>query len=259
MPRSYFRTLPDLYERKVFGTETHPAYSPLALTCFVGALCFAEQQSPRGRFKSRRLLEVLLVGPKGKGAAIARQITFLITNGDLIELPDGSLYIEGWDELQEGNWQVAERMSRYRARTHAVTVPVTPDVTVPVTVDPSRVVSGGQLSGMAEGRAAVTPRQPSPAQKVKAWLRDHEISQPVGWESSKVNELARLFGPDAVIATFEEARALAAAVTCANFVHWAEQSLAPNRPPSRKGNGTNGSTPAGHEGNPTEVERAFSR
>jgi hypothetical protein len=26
MPRSYLRTLPDLYERKAFGTDAHPPY-----------------------------------------------------------------------------------------------------------------------------------------------------------------------------------------------------------------------------------------
>lgn len=160
MPRSYIRTLPDLYERKAFGTDTHPPYPPAAIACFVGVLCFGEQQPERGRFKSRRLLSVLLEGPLGHGRLIARQIAFLVEHGDLVERPDGSLYVEGWDELQEGNWQVAERMSRYRARPHGVTVapqgdpdPVTPDTVTPsrlnggaVTGDPSRVDGGKHLA-----------------------------------------------------------------------------------------------------------------
>ena len=107
MPRSYFRALPDLYERKAFGTSTHPPYPPAALACFIGVLCFGEQQPERGRFKSRRVLVALLEGPNGDGALVARQIPFLIAQGDLIAGTSGSLYIEGWDELQEGNWQVA--------------------------------------------------------------------------------------------------------------------------------------------------------
>jgi len=139
MPRSYLRMLPDLYERKAFGTVKHPPYPPAAVACFVGVLCFGEQQPERGRFKSRRLLAVLLEGPQGVGRGISRQLAFLIEHGDLIERPDGSLYIEGWDELQEGNWQVAERMARYRARQGAVTATVTPDVTEPTVTEQSRV------------------------------------------------------------------------------------------------------------------------
>lgn len=103
----------------------------------------------------------------------------------------------------------------------------------------------------SKGESAGEPRHPSPAQKVKAWLRDHEIAQPVGWQVSSINELAKLpGGPDAVIAAFEEARSLGAAVTCANYVRWAEQSLAPNQ--IRKS-----TPPAGHHGNAQEIADAF--
>ena len=159
MTRAYFRTLPDLYERKAFGTETHPPYPPAAIACFLGVLCFGEQQPERGHFKSRRLLVVLLEGPHGEGKRIARQLDFLIEQGDLIEQASGALLIEGWDELQEGNWQVAERMSRYRTRTHGVTHPtVTTDTPLTVT-PPSRVeaVSGKRLAEAVSGDGAVTP------------------------------------------------------------------------------------------------------
>jgi hypothetical protein len=156
VPRSYLRMLPDLYERKAFGTDKHPPYPPAAIACFAGVLCFGEQQPDRGRFKSRRLLTVLLEGPNGVGRAIARQVGFLIEHGDLIERKDGSLYIEGWDELQEGNWQVAERMARYRERHGAVTPTVTPDVTEPTVTVQSRVDSGKRLadSGLAVAHTA---------------------------------------------------------------------------------------------------------
>ena len=161
MPRAYLRTLPDLYERKAFGTDSHPPYPPAAIACFLGVLCFGEQQPQRGRFKSRRLLVALLEGPAGEGRAIARQVSFLIDQGDLVQMPGGGLYIEGWDELQEGNWQVAERMARYRGRTKGVTPPVTVGVTVPVTVavtdDPSRVDSGKRLAVSEERDSTPAP------------------------------------------------------------------------------------------------------
>ena len=35
---------------------------------------------------------------------------------DVVPLPDGRYYVEGWDEWQEGDWTVAERMRRMRHR-----------------------------------------------------------------------------------------------------------------------------------------------
>ena len=174
MPRSYFRTLPDLFERKAFGTDRHPPYPPAAIACFLGVLCFGEQQPDRGRFKSLRLLRVLIEGPAGEGRPMARFLPFLLAHGDLLERPDGSLYIEGWDELQEGNWQVAERMKRYRARPHGVTpepIPVTPTVTVPTVTAPSRVVVEAKA---VAGAGADTPAADEfPA---LAWLAAHHAT-----------------------------------------------------------------------------------
>lgn len=205
MPRAYFRTLPDLYERKAFGTDRHPPYPPAAIACFQGVLCFAEQQPERGRFKSRRLLTVLLEGPRGEGRAIARMLPFLVKQGDLIENADGSLYVDGWDELQEGNWQVAERMSRYRARQHGangvtptVTVDVTEAVTVPTVTPPSRVeaiaVSGKHLA-VAEavsGSAYPDPESDRDAQDVY-----HELTmfRPWGqWSGDEIKVAIRDYG-----------------------------------------------------------------
>ena len=251
MPRAYFRTLPDLYERKAFGTDTHPPYHPAAIACFLGVLCMAEQQPDRGRFKSRRLLVVLLEGPRGEGRLMARQVGFLIDHGDLIEAPDGSLYVEGWDELQEGNWQVAERMSRYRAREHGastVTVPVTVPVTVQTVTPPSRVeaiaVSGKRLAvAGARNDGAATPQ--TPRQIVHAWLSDHGASAPVGWVNTTLNELVKVYGADRVCAVWDAAPSDVR--TSKQYVQLAERSLAPT---SRNGTG-------GHTRTPQEVEDAF--
>lgn len=184
MPRSYFRTLPDLYERKAFGVPGHQAYTAAALACFIGVLCFGEQQQPRGRFKSLRLLRALIEGPHGTGRVMAKCLPFLIEQGDLIQQPDGALYIEGWDELQEGNWQVAERMTRYRARKDAAASSKTLDsaaVTPAVTANPSCVV-GEVATGV--GLVADIPSS----------LR----SEAVDWPSIQIDWLAYVLDPDAV-------------------------------------------------------------
>ena len=130
MTRSYVRVLPDLYRRKALGLCEcdagdchHVPYPPEALGAFLGVLCLAETQIPRGRFANRKALEGHLEG-NGVGAAYADQVGFLLSQGDLVVQPDGSLYVEGWDELQEGNWQVAERMRRYRNRKNPQPDPV---------------------------------------------------------------------------------------------------------------------------------------
>lgn len=119
MNRSLLRVVPDLYERKALGkckeaSREHPAYTAAQAVAYVGALCLAESQTPRGYFPSAKVLAALLEGD-GTGAAYAAEVPFLIEQGDLVPTPDG-LYVEGWRELQEGDWTVAERMRRYRQR-----------------------------------------------------------------------------------------------------------------------------------------------
>ncbi|HSW41309.1 MAG TPA: HNH endonuclease signature motif containing protein [Patescibacteria group bacterium] len=76
----------------------------------------AEEQPQRGHFESERLLRVLLEGPAGLGRRFARQVPFLITQGDLVRADDGSLAVEGWEILQEGDTTIAERVVRFRSR-----------------------------------------------------------------------------------------------------------------------------------------------
>jgi len=256
MPRSYFRTLPDLYERKAFGTDTHPAYPPSAVACFVGVLCFAEQQPERGRFKSRRVLVALLEGPHGKGRSIAKQLGYLIEHGDLVEKADGTLYVEGWDELQEGNWQVAERMERYRDRRKAVTVPVTVEHqsdTAPVTDDPSRVVAeSGRQRAVDTGRE--TAPDDEPEWSVLSYLASVKaVIQPNG--NGYHRELIALVerqGPVKVIAAMK-ARYAAGDRSPRQLLYGASNDLEPiTRPAPVKEKG-------GHQASKEEAERAFSR
>ena len=142
MPRSYLRLDPHFFERKAL----RQGYPPGAVAALVGCLCLAETQPERGRFRDRRLLGVML-GP------CARWIPFLVEHGDLVEQDAfPRLYIDGWDEWQEGDVTVRERMERMRNRPRGVTPPVTHGVTVPVTArrqteTVEAVAVGGDNSG----------------------------------------------------------------------------------------------------------------
>lgn len=127
MSRSYIKVLPDLYRRKGLGLlGEHPAYPPTAFAAYLGVLCLAEEQTPRGYFASRKVLAALLEGANGAGDVYAAEVDYLIQEGDLTEQPDGSLYVDGWFELQEGDWTVNERMRRYRDRKNPK--PSKPDI-----------------------------------------------------------------------------------------------------------------------------------
>ena len=115
-PRTMIRLVRGTYRRKAFGTPEHPVYPPDAIVAFYAMIELAEEQPNRGRFESLALLRVLLEGPDGRGHRFARQVPFLIAQHDLVQLPDGAWYVDGWDELQEGDLTVAERVTRHRNR-----------------------------------------------------------------------------------------------------------------------------------------------
>lgn len=118
MSRAYVRLDPAMFERKVIQQR----YTPLGFAALVATICLAESQPVRGRFRDRRMLETLL-GP------LSRQAATLISRGDVVAAKThscahcppghgavGQLYVDGWDEWQEGDVQVRERMARLRAR-----------------------------------------------------------------------------------------------------------------------------------------------
>jgi len=119
--RAYHRIDPLMDERK-------SDYTPAQLGAFVKVQLLAGRQKYRGRFRSLAALTGALP------ASYARHVPFLFEQGDLAGQPDGSVYLPGWDEWQEGDLTVRERMARLRQRqsTHrnndrhaAVTPPVT--------------------------------------------------------------------------------------------------------------------------------------
>jgi hypothetical protein len=141
MSRAYLRLDPAIFERKALDQ----GYPLPAVAAFVGVLCQAEHQPQRGKFRDERLLRALL-GPAG------RWVGYLIDHGDLVRLADGRLYVDGWDEWQEGDWRVAERVTRIRDRRKANgTAATVTNATVKTVSTPSEAVSiavGGEQTGI---------------------------------------------------------------------------------------------------------------
>lgn len=140
MTRAYLRLDPAFWERK----RIEQAYPPGAISALIGIFCLAESQPERGRFRSEKLLRALLEDD-------AKWVPFLKEHGDLVVLGDARIYPPGWDEWQEGDWKVGERVQRIRGREHTVrpvpavttktvrkrTPATVSDVTVPTVYTPS--------------------------------------------------------------------------------------------------------------------------
>lgn len=109
-PKAYLRIDPNL-------DHTHP--EPGA---FVRLLCAAARQPKRGRFKAWALVERAL------GRAQARKHRDVWHD---IKEDHGAWIVDGWDNWQEGDHTVQERMRRYRERHSSVTGAVTRTVTSP--------------------------------------------------------------------------------------------------------------------------------
>lgn len=104
VPRVYLRLSPSLVRDK-----EAKGYTDAQIAGFVRLLCEAGQVDPRGRFRNAKVLRAFM----GRQAGLVR---IFIERGDLIANPDGSLYVEGWDEWQEGDLTVPERVRRLRSR-----------------------------------------------------------------------------------------------------------------------------------------------
>lgn len=160
--RAYLRLDPQLADKKI-------GYPDGAFRAFVEVLCWSEQQHPRGVFRSRKLLAVLL-------EKRARWINYLIEQGDLIEVPTGQLIVDGWQEWQEGDWKVHERVERIRnrQRRERTSGTVTGDTPATVTPDTEPTVytppSGGGKRSSGEQEAEAGGRSPAPTEKGKRHL-----------------------------------------------------------------------------------------
>jgi hypothetical protein len=105
MTRAYLRVDPGFFERKAI----EQGYPDGAVVALVGVYCLAESQPERGRFRNERFLKALL-DKRG------RWVPYLKAHGDIVVMEDGRVYPPGWDEWQEGDWKVGERVKRIRDR-----------------------------------------------------------------------------------------------------------------------------------------------
>jgi hypothetical protein len=133
--KAYHRTDPLMDERKGH-------YSPGQLGAFVKVQLLAGRQTRRGRFRSAAALKSMLPG------AYSRHVDFLVEQGDVIPAtrhpvcdqcpkgasPRGEVYIDGWDEWQEGDLTVGERMKRLRNKKRNATVTDTDDEASPAAI-----------------------------------------------------------------------------------------------------------------------------
>lgn len=102
LPKAYLRLDPNI-------DQTHPDRGAM-----VDLMCAANRQPERGRFKSRTILETIF------GRVPVRRY---VDRGDVVQLADGRWYAPGWDEWQEGDWTVGERVARIRARRKSTVTP----------------------------------------------------------------------------------------------------------------------------------------
>jgi hypothetical protein len=163
--RAYLRLDPHASDRK-------SDYPDGAFRAFFETLCHAEQQPQRGRFRNRKLLAVLL-------EKRARWIPYLIEHGDLVETESGKLYVDGWDEWQEGDVTVSERMRRLRSRQKGVTPTDTPTVTPPTVTQPSS--GGGSAGGKHSAEAGGSHAAPFMGFRPKASSEDVRRQDEEAW------------------------------------------------------------------------------
>jgi hypothetical protein len=138
--------------------ERKSHYTPAQLGTFVKVQLLAGRQTHRGRFRSVDALRRALP------ADYARHVPFLVDQGDLVTLPDGTLYLDGWDEWQEGDVTVRERMARLRNRHRhpTVTPTVTNGVTQPSpTATRSSVGVGVEVDVPPDGGTSTPPARPN--------------------------------------------------------------------------------------------------
>lgn len=103
LPKAYLRLDPLI--------DSHPDWPAM-----VALILWANRQLRRGYFRSLENIKKA-IGKKRLQACIDRQ--------DLVQLPDGSYHLVGWEEWQEGDHTVGERVRRCRdRRSIAVTSPL---------------------------------------------------------------------------------------------------------------------------------------
>ena len=178
MARAYLRLDPAFYEKKL-----EQGYPLAAIGALAGVLCLAELQPARGRFRDLAVLKALL------GPTAAKQVAFLKERGDLVD-ENGRIYVDGWDEWQEGDVTVKERMQRVRNRKADRNVDRNPD-RIPT------VLAG--RGGAEADSGAGQPGRYGDAYKAFEHCQGHK---PQAAEKKWMDELSRDFGRDVIAKAF---------------------------------------------------------
>jgi hypothetical protein len=259
LPRAYLRVDPNVDQ----------AFPDLRNT-FIGLLCSAARQPERGRYQSRKRAEQLHSRAFIRGC---------LEREDLVALPDGRLYVDGWDEWQEGDLTVAERMRRMRERRRLKRLAVTAGVTPPASrdrngvttnayaVDGSTQESGSSPTGVGVGVGAGGERAPDEGRGEGLLHLDPAVAS--AWEAAAgrtllssgpyaaglVDDACRRHGPAAVSAAIEASRAGFAFVPSAQALATAVRNRIDPLPAAGRPRGG----PAGHTRSPEEVEAGFNR
>lgn len=142
-PKAYLRMSPNL--------DMHP--NPDAM---VRAMCAAARQPERGRFREASVLE-RIVG--------RRAYRVMVERGDIVPaVPGPGVYLDGWDEWQEGDYTVAERMRRLRARKAEAKRKRDAKVTPPASPDRNDVTTTASSSTSLVGTSATDKGDTPPPQ-----------------------------------------------------------------------------------------------
>lgn len=178
------RQLPKAYLRIDPNIDTHP--DPEAMLLLV---VWANRQPRRGRFRDLAVMR-RVIGAKRLQAALER--------GDLVPCDEGH-YLAGWDEWQEGDVTVGERVSRIRERRDGQRAPEPPSNTDADLRDSSRYTTVSEplleryppseaLGRKGVGRKGVEAKAGRPA------LSASESEPPIDSGSGSLREVPLPFG-----------------------------------------------------------------
>jgi hypothetical protein len=106
--------LPKVYLRIDPNIDQHPDPEGMLLL-----ICAANRQPHRGRFVDVAIIERCLGRERAKRFLSPRRPG---KTPDVVQLEDRTFYVDGWDEWQEGDLTVGDRVRRLRARRRDATV-----------------------------------------------------------------------------------------------------------------------------------------